>query len=92
MKYISMVFDEDIDKNQLALFENVPGCVGVSAYKNTLNMYFKMLTRNTLFQLAIVLHAYLAKEGNNLMITSTALDSSATTNNIYEALREEAAI
>jgi len=92
MNYISLVFDEDIDTNDLSVFKRAPGCIGVSAYKNTLNLYFKSLSRNTLFSLALVLHQHLERKCAGLLLTASTLDSSATTTSIYEALREEAAI
>lgn len=91
MKYISLVFEEDIDTKQLDDFEELPGCTGVSAYKNTLNIYFRTLTRNTLFNLALVLHKHLER-GEGVLLANSTLDSTASATSIYDALREEVAI
>lgn len=90
-QYLSFVFAEDIDTADLDVFRRVHGCIGVSNYKNTLNLYFRTISRNTLFNLSLALHQHLAR-GYDLVLNTVTVDETVSAANIYEALREEVAI
>jgi hypothetical protein len=55
MNSISLVFQDDVHRDDLDLLERIPGCLGASAYRNTVNVYFRDADRATL--LAVTLAA-----------------------------------
>jgi hypothetical protein len=89
MKYISLVFDEDLHRDEVSQFKAVHGCIGVSSYKNTVNVYFKQLDRTSLLSLARTVQSQLVHTGTEVKLENSTLDSSASTVHIYEALKCE---
>lgn len=92
MKYLSLSFEEDLDRHDIERFKAVAGCTGVSAYKNTINLYFRHLSRQGLFSLALVLQERLAAQHAGVILTNTSLAREASAQSIYAALRTEAEI
>jgi hypothetical protein len=68
----------------------VPGCLGVSAYKNTLNLYFRRIDHSTLYTLAIALHDQLVLTGTAVLLSGTSIGGQTSTTELYGALRAEA--
>ena len=91
-KYISLVFNEDLHRDEIQKFKQVHGCVGVSGYRDTLNMYFKEIDRVSLISLSRALQEAFVRTGVQVILTNTTLDSNLTRHAIYEALQEEVAI
>jgi hypothetical protein len=91
MKNLSLVFQDDVQRHDLDALKTVRGCLGVSAYKNTVNLYFKRLDRTTLLALALATQRILAMNATGLSLTAGEFDSAASSRQIYAALREEAA-
>jgi hypothetical protein len=90
MKNISLVFQDDAQQDDLAMLKTVRGCLGVSAYKNTVNLYFRRIDRTTLLSLALVTQRILAMNATGLALTAGEFDSGASSRELYAALREEA--
>jgi hypothetical protein len=90
MKYISLAFNEDVHRDEIAQFKAVPGCTGVSSYKNTVNVYFRTIDRPGLRSLAVLLQRQLATTGNDVQLANATINSADSRQSIYEALREEA--
>jgi hypothetical protein len=89
MKYISLEFSEDLHRHEVDSFKTVRHCTGVSAYRNTLNMYFKTIDRTTLLSLAQALHRHLSYIGTDVSLKDATFDSSVSTAFIYQTLRAE---
>jgi hypothetical protein len=89
-KCLSLVFNEDLHRDDVERFKTVPGCTGVSVYRNTLNVYFRKLDRLQLIALASAVHTQLAYTGADVLLKEGTLNSTAKTSSIYEALRQEA--
>lgn len=91
MKNISLVFQDDVQRDDITTLKTVRGCLGVSAYKNTVNLYFRRIDRTTLASLALATQRILAVNGAALSLTTGEFDSRASSRELYTALREEAA-
>jgi hypothetical protein len=89
-KYLTLVFNEDVQREEIEQLKNVPGCTGVATYKNTVNLYFKRLDRPVLRRLAIELQRQLVYTGADVQLQHSTINGAASRQNIYEALREEA--
>jgi hypothetical protein len=90
MKNISLVFQDDVQRNDLETLKTVKGCLGVSAYKNTVNLYFRRIDRVTLVSLALVAQRILAMNATALSLTAGEFSSESSSRELYAALREEA--
>jgi hypothetical protein len=90
MKHISLVFEDDLQREDLDNLKTIRGCLGVSAYRNTVNLYFRRLDTVALTSLALVLRKHLAHTGMPVALGSATLDETASTAHIYAALRSEA--
>ena len=89
MKYISLVFEEDLQRDDIERLKTVKGCLGVSAFKNTVNLYFRHIDHATIHSLTLAVQAQLVTAGTQLALTNAILDARATRANIYEAIRDE---
>ena len=76
---------DDIDA-----LKTVRGCLGVSAYRNTVNLYFRSLDTVALASLATVLRKQITTTGIPITLAQATLDGASSTANIYTALRAEA--
>ncbi len=92
MKYISLVFDEDLHRNDVEAFKDVHDCMGVSAYRNTVNLYFKNFDRLALLSLATVLQHQLVGGGSSVQLQGHSVGGDASIREIYGSLREELAL
>lgn len=90
MRYISVSFHEDLHRDDTERFKHIAGCLGVSSYRNTLNLYFKTITRQTLFHLALALQQHVNEQGSGVLLAGQEFTLGAQTQAIYGALREEA--
>ena len=90
MKSISLVFQDDVQRDDLSVLKTIHGCLGVSAYKNTVNLYFRKIDRTTLLAIALVTQRILAMNATALSLTAGNFDSAASSRELYTALREEA--
>lgn len=90
MKNISLVFQDDVQRNDIATLKSVRGCVGISAYKNTVNLYFRRIDRVTLVALAFAAQRILAMNATALSLTAGEFSSESSSRELYVALREEA--
>jgi len=89
MKNISLVFQDDVQRKDIAQLKTVRGCYGVSAYKNTVNLYFKRVERTTLLSLTLVVQQILTANATGLALTNGEFDAAASSRDLYVALREE---
>lgn len=91
MKNISLVFQDDVQRDDIEALKTVRGCLGVSAYKNTVNLYFRRIDRATLASLALATQRILAMNATALSLLAGEFSSESSSREIYAALREEAA-
>ena len=89
---ISLIFGEDLQRDDIEQFKAIHNCIGVSGYKNTVNVYFSQLERKSLMHLALLLHRELLAVGHSIYMQNTTMNELTSAHEIYHALREEAAI
>jgi hypothetical protein len=92
MKYISLVFEDDLQPEDIDTLKTVRGCLGVSAYKNTVNLYFKRLDTVALTSLALVLRKQISATHIPVSLGSETFSEETSTAGIYTALRGEAIV
>jgi hypothetical protein len=88
---LSFVFGDDLQRDEIERFKAIPNCIGVSSFKNTLNVYFRSLDRKSLLYLAFLLQEEMVQHGE-IMLNNSTLSESNTAQDIYSALRSEVAI
>ena len=92
MKHISLVFEDDVQREDIDALKNVRGCLGVSAFKNTVNLYFRNLDATALASLAAILRRQITATGVPITMNQATLDESTSTSMIYAAIRSEVAV
>lgn len=92
MKYLSLVFEDDLHSEDIDTLKTVRGCLGVSAYKNTVNLYFKQIDTVALTSLALVLRRQLSSTHLPISLGSETFSEEMPMASIYAALREEASV
>ena len=90
MHSISLVFEDDVQRDDIETLKAVRGCMGVSAYKNTVNLYFRKADRTTIAALALAVHRVLVTAGATLATSNATFDSATASRDIYSALQAEA--
>ena len=91
MKHISLVFEDDLQREDIETLKTVRGCLGVSAYRNTVNLYFRTLDTVALASLATVLRRQITDTGIPITLAQATLDENTSTSMIYAAIRSEVA-
>ncbi len=90
MKHISLVFEDDVQREDIDALKAVRGCLGVSAFRNTVNLYFRHIDTVALASLATVVRKQITGAGVPVTLSQATLDEEASTAMIYAALRAEA--